>query len=136
MLDVARVDAEKDLGLVAEGLEEAQLDVRIVAGQAARGVHVVHQLAAELQVELAEALRAAADLLGLFGQVFLVVKATFHRARQSVSFRQPLSSLRIAAIFSLHRPQPPPAFVKFVTSSTVVREFSVMTRRTSFSETL
>ena len=54
----------------------------------------------------------------------------------SVSFRQPLSSLRIAAIFSLHRPQPPPAFVKFVTSSTVVREFSVMTRRTSFSETL
>ena len=45
-------------------------------------------------------------------------------------------SSRMAWIFGLHLPQPPPAFVKLVTSSTVVREFSVITRRTSFSLTL
>ena len=65
VLDVASVDAENDLRLVAERLQQAQLHVRIVAWQTARGVHVVHQLAAELQVELAKLRRPAADLVAL-----------------------------------------------------------------------
>ena len=76
-LDVAGVDAEDDLGLVLEGLQEAELHVRIVAGQAAGGVEVVHQLAAELEVELAVRGGAALDLLRLFLQVLLVVESDF-----------------------------------------------------------
>ena len=129
VLDVARVDAEDDLGLVLEGLEEAELHVGVVAREAARGVEVVHELPAELEVELAVLRGAAADLLALLGEVLLVVEADLH-------FAPPLISSRMAWIFGLHLPQPPPAFVKLVTSSTVVREFSVITRRTSFSLTL
>ena len=78
VLDVARIDGDEDLRLVAEGLQQSQLHVRIVAGQAARRVEVVHQLAAELKVEFAEALCAAADFLGLFREVFFVVETEFH----------------------------------------------------------
>ena len=78
VLDVARVDGDEDLRLIAEGLQQSQLHVRIVAGQAARRVEVVHQLAAELKVEFAEALCAAADFLGLFREVFFVVETEFH----------------------------------------------------------
>ena len=129
LLDVAGVDAEDDLGLVLEGLEEAELHVRMVPGKAPCGVEVVHQLPAELEVEPAVLARAAADLLRLLLQVLFVVEADLHLA-------PPLISSRIAWIFPLQRPHPPPAFVKFVTSSTVVSWFSVMTRRTSFSDTL
>ena len=125
-LDVAGEQAEDDLRVVFQRLEEAELHVRVVAGQAARRVEVVHQLAAELEVEASVLAGAAPDLLRLLLQVLLVVKALFHLC----------SSSRMAWILPLHRPQPPPAFVKFVTSSTVVSWFSAMTRRTSFSETL
>ena len=51
-LDVAGVDAEQDVGLVLELLEQPHLDVGVEAGQDAGGVIVEEQLAAELQVEL------------------------------------------------------------------------------------
>ena len=62
-------------------------------------------------------------------EVLVVVEADLH-------FAPPLISSRIACIFGRHRPQPPPALVKLVTSSTEVSEFSAITRLTSFSETL
>ena len=74
-LDVARIEAEDDLGLVLQRLEKAELHVRVVAGQAARRVEVVDELAAELEVESPVLAGAAANLLGLFLQVLLVVKA-------------------------------------------------------------
>ena len=129
VLDVAGIDGEDDLGLILEGLEETQLHVRVVARQTARRMEVVHQLAAELQIELSELRRTATDLVALFAQILLVVESDLHG-------RTPLISSRIFWIFGLQRPQPPPALVKLVTSSTVVRPFSVITRRTSFSLTL
>ena len=51
-LDVAGIDAEDDVGLVLQLLQQAHLDVGVEAGQDAGGVVVVEQLAAELQVEL------------------------------------------------------------------------------------
>ena len=51
-LDVAGVDAEEDIGLVLELLEEPHLDVGIVAGQDPGGVIVEEELAAEFEVEL------------------------------------------------------------------------------------
>ena len=129
VFDVAGVDGKDDLGLILERLQQAELHVRVVAGKAARGMEVVHQLAAELQIELAELRRTSADLVALLAQVLLVVETKLHDFT-------PFISSRIFWIFGLQRPQPPPAFVKLVTSSTVVRLFSVMTRRTSFSLTL
>ena len=61
-LDVAGVDAEQDVGLVLELLEEPHLDVGIEAGQDPGGVVVEEELAAELEVELAgEAAHALED---------------------------------------------------------------------------
>ena len=125
-VDVARVEAEDDLGLVLQGLEKPQLHVRVVAWETPRRMEVVYKLPAELEVEPPVLPGAAADLLGLLLKVLLVVETDLHRP----------SSLSMASIFGMHFPQPPPALVKFVTSSTVVSWFSVMTRRISFSETL
>ena len=64
------------LRLVLHLEEHAHLAVRLEARQHARGVVVVEELAAELQVELpAEAADALAYLLRLEADVFLVVKA-------------------------------------------------------------
>ena len=64
------------LRLVLHLEEHAHLAVRLEARQHARGVVVVEELAAELQVELpAEAADALAYLLRLQADVFLVVKA-------------------------------------------------------------
>ena len=78
VLDVAGIDREDDLGLVLERLQQPQLDVRIVARQAAGGVEVVHQLPAEFQIELAVFGRAAANLRRLLAQVLFVVESDFH----------------------------------------------------------
>ena len=68
-LDVPRVDAQDDVGLVRQVGQEAHLHVRVIAGQHPRGVVVEDQLAAELQVELAaEALHALEDLGVLFAE--------------------------------------------------------------------
>ena len=78
-LDVVGVDGHDDLHVVLEALEHAYLLVRGKAGQDARGVHVVEQLAAELQVELAaEHPDALADVGCLQLDVLLAVESDAH----------------------------------------------------------
>ena len=68
--DVGGVDAENDLRLVAELLQQADLGVGHKAGQHAGGVQVVKQLAAKLEIELvAELADALADGLRLLADV-------------------------------------------------------------------
>ena len=73
-LDVAREQAEDDLGLVLQGLQQAKLHVRIVARQATRRMEVVDQLAAELKVQATVLSGATANLFRLLLQVLLVVE--------------------------------------------------------------
>ena len=90
-LDVARVDAEEEVGLAAELLEELHLDVRIVAGQDPGGVVVEEELAAEFDVELVrEAAHPVEDGFLLLLQVMGVVEAcgVVHRGEP------PLTSLK------------------------------------------
>ncbi len=79
--NVAGVDGDDDLHIVAQLLEHADLAVGLEAGQHARGVIIVEQLAAEFQIKLAAELAdALADVRGLHGKVLVVVKADFsHR---------------------------------------------------------
>ena len=71
-------DDDDDLRLVTELEEHVDLAVRFEAGQDARGVVVVEELAAEFEVELAaEFGETVADAFGLEGQILLVVKSFF-----------------------------------------------------------
>ena len=80
-LDVVGVDGNDDLHVVLEALQHADLLVRGKAGQDARGVHVIEQLAAELKVELAaERADTLADVGGLQFDVFLAVESNAHSA--------------------------------------------------------
>ena len=80
LLDVVGVDGDDDLDVLGEALEHAELDVGGKAGQHARGVVVVEELAAELEVELAaELVNALADMLRLELDVLVVVKTNAHR---------------------------------------------------------
>ena len=73
--DVPGVNAQDDVDLVLQLLEEAHLDVGIVARQDPRRVVVVEELAAELQEELvAELPDALEDRGGLLRKVLLVVE--------------------------------------------------------------
>ena len=79
--DVPGVDAEEDLRLVAELLQQADLGVGLKARQHARGVQIVKELAAEFQVELIPKPRdALLDGLGLAPDVQIVVKTDFLHA--------------------------------------------------------
>ena len=79
LLDVVRVDDDDDLHVVHQLLEHAYLGVGFETGQHARGMVVVEQLAAELQVQLpAELVDAVADVLGLQRDVLLVVESLAH----------------------------------------------------------
>ena len=74
-VDVTSVDAEDDLGLTGKLLQEAHLDVGVKTRQHSRRVIVEHQLAAELEVELAAHLAHSLENgLALLGQVTLVVE--------------------------------------------------------------
>ena len=77
-LDVAGEEAEDHFRLVLEGLQQTELHVRVVPGQAPRRVEVVDELAAELQVEPPVLAGAPTDFLGLLLQVLIVVKAKGH----------------------------------------------------------
>ncbi len=64
--EVLGVEADDDLDVLLDPLEHGDLVVRREAGQDAGGVHVVEELAAHLEVELAADLRAAGvDVLRL-----------------------------------------------------------------------
>ena len=106
LLDVPGVNAEDHLGLVAEGLEKAHLHVGVVAREAARGVVVVRELAAELEIQLVELLGALQNLRTLRVEVPLVVEPVLLHCLAT-----PLISSSIFWIFGMHLPHPPPAFV-------------------------
>ena len=75
-LDVVGGDGDDDLGHVLHLEEHAHLAVRLEAGEHARGVIVVEELAAELQIQLAAEMGdAVADVLRLELDVFVVVKS-------------------------------------------------------------
>ena len=77
--EIPGVDGDDDLDLVGELGEHDDLVVRGEAGQHARGVHVVDELAPELEVEPASELGAALrDALGLHMQVLVPVEAYAH----------------------------------------------------------
>ena len=80
VLDIAGVNGENDLSLILEGLQKTQFHVRIVAWKATGRMKVVHQLAAKLQIQLAELPSPAANLVTLFAQVLIVVKSQLHRS--------------------------------------------------------
>ena len=74
--DVAGIDAEQEVGLAAELLEELHLDVGVVAGQDPGGVVIEEELAPEFEVELArEAGHPFEDGLLLFFEVMGVVES-------------------------------------------------------------
>ena len=73
--NVVCTDRDDDLRIVAQLLEHADLAVGLEAGQHARSVKIVKQLAAEFKIQLAAELAdALADVRGLHGKVFIVVK--------------------------------------------------------------
>ena len=75
LLNVGRGDGDHDLHIVLELLEHTDLAVRLKARQNTGSMVIIKQLAAEFQIQLAAELgNALADLFGLGGQVFLIVK--------------------------------------------------------------
>ena len=72
-------DGHDDLDLVRQGGQHDDLVVGGEAGEDPGGVHVVDELAAELQVELAAELSAAlGDPLGLHAQVLVTIESNAH----------------------------------------------------------
>ena len=84
VLDIARVYNDDDLNIRADILEHLELTVGLVAGQDARGVVIVEELAAELKIELsAEVLYASAYLLRLLFDIKVVVESHFEHYKTS-----------------------------------------------------
>ena len=80
LLDVKRTDHLHDFRTVAQLHEHPQLAVRQKAREHTRRMIVVEQLPAELHVEfVAELCDTFLDLFRLNPEIFLVVKALFHR---------------------------------------------------------
>ena len=75
-LNVLGVDDQHDFHLILQGLQHANLAVRLKARQHPGSVMVVKQLAAEFQIQFpAKPGDALPNLFGLQGKVFCVVKA-------------------------------------------------------------
>ena len=76
------VGGDDDFHIVHQTFQHAELGVRLKAGQHARGVVVVEELASEFQIEFAAELRdALSDVGGLQLDVFFVVESLAHRGR-------------------------------------------------------
>ena len=79
LFDVAGVDADDDVDLVLEFLEQSDFRVGIKPRQDACRVEVADQLPAEFQIEfVVEFTGPFQDRLGLFLQIFLAVESEFH----------------------------------------------------------
>ena len=99
LFNVVRVDRDDDLRVVAQLLKHADLAVGLEAGQHARGVKVVEELAAELQVQLAAELAdALADMRGLHGKVFVVIKTDLSHRK-----KHPIFNLHIIYAYYIER---------------------------------
>ena len=93
LLDIARINAKNELRLIAKTLKKPELNIGIISGKTARGVVIVHQLAAEFEIELAILRGALTNLLRLLADVFVVVKSKFHLIRHNSSQRFTISSI-------------------------------------------
>ncbi len=83
-LDVVGTDRDDDLGDVLHLQQHAHLAVRLEAGEHARGVKVVKELAAEFQIQLAaEVGDPVADVLRLELNVLVVVESLFEHVSLS-----------------------------------------------------
>ena len=99
LFNVVRVDRDDDLCVVAQLLKHADLAVRLEAGQHARSVKVIEELAAELQVQLAAELAdALADVRGLHGKVFVVIKTDLSHRK-----KHPIFNLHIIYAYYIER---------------------------------
>ena len=79
LFDIVGIDNDHDLGFILQLHEHLQLGIGLEPGQNARGVIVVKQLAAKLEIELvAELGDAVADVLRLGFQVLIIIKSYFH----------------------------------------------------------
>jgi hypothetical protein len=77
-LDISGVDAHDDLGIILDHLQEAHFDIGIEARQDTRCMVVVHDFAAELEIELVvEHFYTFKDRFGLFFQILFVVETDF-----------------------------------------------------------
>ena len=87
LLDVGGVDGDDDLNLLLELQQHPQLAVRLKSRQDARGVVVVVQLSAELQIQLSAKLRdSLPDVLRLCVKIFFIAKSIFlHNFHASLS---------------------------------------------------
>ena len=75
---MARADRDDDLRLILQLEQHFHLPVRLKARQDARGVIVVKELAAELEIELAaEGVHALEDPLRLQTQILFKIKSDF-----------------------------------------------------------
>ena len=84
-LDIPSADDDDDLSLVGQLHEHLQLAVRGKSRQNPRGVKIVEELAAELQIQLVvKLIDALPDVGGLHGQVFVVVKSNLHGIHSSL----------------------------------------------------
>ena len=80
LFNVACADAEDDLGLVAQLVQQPDLAVHIKAGQHPGGMVVVEQLAAELQIQLAlELFDPGENVLGLLLNIKVVIESDLHK---------------------------------------------------------
>ena len=79
LFNVPGADGNDDLHIVLHGGQHADLAVGLEAGQHPGGMVVVKELAAELQIQLiAELAAALLDVLGLQGQILVVVESDLH----------------------------------------------------------
>ena len=79
LLDIVGVDGDDDLNVLGHLLQHADLAVGLESRQHARGMVVIEQLAAELQIQLAAELAdPLADMLSLQSQVFIVIETDAH----------------------------------------------------------
>ena len=78
-LDVVGVDRDDDLCVICQGHEHANLGIRLEPGQHARGMVVIEELAAELEVELAAKLgNAFSNARGLHLDIHVIVESGTH----------------------------------------------------------
>ena len=92
-LDVPRVDAQEDVGLVLDALQEPHLDVRVEPGQHARRMQVVKKFAAELEIQLLPEPRGPLpNRRRLLFEVLLVVKprSDGHPLSPEISYAPPV----------------------------------------------
>ena len=88
LLDMVGVDGDDDLNVIRQALKHAELAVGLETGQHAARMVVVEQLAAEFKVELAAELGdALLDVLGLVGNVLLVIETLAHAFGSFVIWR-------------------------------------------------